>query len=61
MLTYKETLEAITGIERSIKDVEEKECSGEQLEYAVHLRRLLKHYIIEHRKAAERENQYAMR
>lgn len=61
MLTYKETLEAINEMERSIKDVEEKECSGEQAEYAVHLRRLLKHYIIEHRKAAERENQYAMR
>ena len=61
MLTYKETLETIVEIEKAIKNTEENESSEEQLEYAVHLRRLLKHYIVEHRKAAEREKEYAMR
>lgn len=61
MLTYKETLETIVEIEKAIKNTEENESSEEQLEYAAHLRRLLKHYIVEHRKAAEREKEYAMR
>ena len=61
MLKYKETLNAIISIEKSIRDLEEIECSGEQTEYVLHLKRLLRHYIVEHRKAAERENQYALR
>lgn len=53
MLTY----------ERSIKDAEKEAENGniEQRDYALHCSRLLKHYIIEHRRAARRDGLHAMR
>ena len=64
MLSYKETMGMILSLERSIKNAQEdfeKTGSIEQRDYAIYCERLLKHYITEHRKAAEREDEYAMR
>ena len=60
MLSYKETYDAIVEIERAIRDMRAEE-SGERAEYPKHLERLLSAYIVEHRRAAEREKENAMR
>lgn len=62
MLTYNETLGKILSLERSIKHIEESVTSSpEQLEYRDHCKRVLQEYIKEHRRAARRENEYALR
>lgn len=63
MLTYDETYSTILSLERSIKDAEKEAENGhiEQRDYALHCSRLLKHYIIEHRRAARRDGLHAMR
>lgn len=60
MLTYKETLNAIYEIEKTLELLKSAE-SIEQQEYVRHLERLLKAYRGEHKQAAKRENEYAMR
>lgn len=63
MLTYDETYSMILSLERSIKDAEKEAENGniEQRDYALHCSRLLQHYIIEHRRAARRDGNHAMR
>lgn len=60
MLTYKETLETIQEIERLIMILKDAQ-SVKQLEYVKHLERLLRAYKWEHKQAARRENEYALR
>lgn len=60
MLRYNETMRMIFSLERSIKDSEKKE-SLDQRDYAQHCKRMLAAYIVEHRKAARREGEYAIR
>lgn len=64
MLTYNETMRMILSLERSIKGAEaeyERGGSIDQKDYAEHCKRLLKAYIIEHRKVAKRDGEYSMR
>ena len=64
MLRYNETYGRILSYERSIRDAEKEVVRAgneTQKEYAEHLKRLLAAYIIEHRKAARREQEYAER
>lgn len=61
MLKYKDSLDLIYETEKAITLAESFEDNHEQQELAKHLRNLLKAYIREHRLAAEREGQYAMR
>lgn len=62
MMTYKETLEKIHELEKQIEEARKHaEESIDQEQFAVHLERLRKYYIIEHRKAAKRDGEYAMR
>ena len=62
MLKYKETTEKIWEIEKTIEKIEKAESiSMEQAEYLKHLRRLLGAYYLEHRKAARKDNEYAIR
>ena len=60
MLTYKETLVIIQEIERLIMILQDAQ-SVEQLEYVKHRERLLRAYKWEHKQAARRENEYALR
>ena len=62
MMTYKETLDKIYELEKTIEEARSRaEGSIDQEQFAVHCERLLKHYIEEHRKAAKRDGEYAMR
>lgn len=64
MLKYNETVEKIRELEKSLKFAQsdyESTGSIDQRDYAVYLSRLLKLYKDEHRKAAEREGEYAIR
>ena len=62
MLKYQETTEKIWEIEKTIKKLESMESiSMEQREYLKHLRRLLGAYYLEHRKAARKDDEYAIR
>lgn len=60
MLRYEETVRAIYSLEKSIRYAE-KEESQEQSNYVKHCKRLLRTYVFEHREAAKRENEYAIR
>lgn len=62
MMTYKETLDKIYELEKTIEEARSRaEGSIDQEHFMVHCERLLKHYIVEHRKAAKRDGEYAMR
>ena len=62
MLGYQETLDKIWELEKTIKDLESSEyISEEQSEYLKHCKRVLGAYYLEHRKAARKEKDYAMR
>ena len=60
MLAYQDTIYQILALEKRIKNAARSEEKHLQ-EYAEHNRRLLEAMILEHRKAARRENEYAMR
>ena len=62
MLTFKETLDKIYELEKTIEEVKARaDISIEQKQYVVHCERLLNQYIIEHRKVAKRDGKYSMR
>ena len=62
MLTMKETLDKIHELEKAIEQAKtQAEGSIDQMQFVEHCERLREHYIKEHRKAAKRENDYAMR
>ena len=60
MLTYQDTIYQILELEKRIKNAEKSEDEHIK-QYAEHNRRLLKAMIIEHRKAARRAKEYALR
>lgn len=59
MLSYEKTVEAIYALEESIKRAEGDDVHTK--EYVEHNKRLLAAMIKEHRRAAARENEYAIR
>lgn len=59
MLRFKDTVELIYQTEKSIEEADGEDRHTK--EYVEHLKRLLKAYVIEHRKAATRENEWPIR
>lgn len=64
MLSYNETMRMIFALERSIKEAKteyERTRSIDQRDYALHCQRMLDAYIVEHRNAARKDGEYAIR